>query len=247
MKYKISNIILPLAFLLVLAVLWEISVRYWEIPHYLLPGPVRVLKALGNKWDLLAAHCLVTTVEIVLGFVLATVGGLLLAVLIHASKIAERTLLPIVIASQTVPVFAAAPLLILWFGYGIGSKVVMSAIIVFFPIVVNTVKGLNSADPDVLSLFQILGASKLQIFMKVRVPSAAPHVFSGLKIGAAVSVIGAVIGEWVGAKEGLGYLMVVSNAQLKVDLVFASIFILSVVGGLFYALVALAEKLLARW
>ncbi len=247
MKYKVSNIILPIAFLLAVGALWEFSVRYWKIPPYLLPGPVRVLKALEDKWDLLSGHCLVTTLEIVLGFVLAMIGGLLLAVLIHVSKIAERTLLPIVIASQTVPVFAVAPLLILWFGYGIGSKVVMSAIIVFFPIVVSTIKGLNSADPDVLSLFQILEASKVQIFMKVRVPAAAPHVFSGLKIGAAVSVIGAVIGEWVGAKEGLGYLMVLSNAQLKVDLVFASIFMLSVVGVLFYALVALIERLVVRW
>ena len=144
---------------------------------------------------LLAVHGLVTLTEIALGFLVALVVGLILAVLIHSSRILERAFLPLIISSQTVPVFAIAPLLILWFGYGIGSKVVMAAIIVFFPIVINTVEGLKAADPDTLALLQILEASPGQVFFKVRVPQSLPFVFSGIKIGVAVSVIGAVIGE----------------------------------------------------
>jgi ABC-type nitrate/sulfonate/bicarbonate transport system permease component len=144
-------------------------------------------------------------------------------------------------------VFAIAPLLILWFGYGIGSKVVMTAIIVFFPIVINTVEGLKAADPDTIALLQILEASPGQVFFKVRVPQSLPFVFSGVKIGVAVSVIGAVIGEWVGAREGLGYLMIHANAQLQVELVFASIFWLSFLGMGLYGLVVVVERLLIPW
>jgi ABC-type nitrate/sulfonate/bicarbonate transport system permease component len=153
----------------------------------------------------------------------------------------------LIISSQTIPVFAIAPLLILWFGYGIGSKVVMTAIIVFFPIVINTVEGLKSADPDTVALLRILEATSAQIFFKVRIPQALPFVFSGIKIGVAVSVIGAVIGEWVGAKEGLGYLMIHANAQLQVELVFASIFWLSILGMALYVLVSVMERVLVPW
>jgi ABC-type nitrate/sulfonate/bicarbonate transport system permease component len=207
--------------------------------------------------DLLAFHALVTLTEIALGFWLALVLGFTLAILIHSSRILERAFLPLVISSQTIPVFAIAPLLILWFGYGIGSKVVMTAIIVFFPIVINTVEGLKAADPDTLALLEILEATPGQVFFKVRIPQSLPFVFSGIKIGVAVSVIGAVIGEWVGARQGLGYLMIHANAQLQVGLVFASIFWLSILGvsifwlsilgvGL-YGLVVVMERLLVPW
>jgi ABC-type nitrate/sulfonate/bicarbonate transport system permease component len=206
-----------------------------------------ILQVMWQRVDLLAFHALVTLTEIGLGFVVALVIGLALAVMIHSSRIIERAFLPLVISSQTIPVFAIAPLLILWFGYGIGSKVVMTAIIVFFPIVINTVEGLKAADPDTLALLQILEASPSQIFFKVRIPQSLPFVFSGIKIGVAVSVIGAVIGEWVGAREGLGYLMIHANAQLQVELVFASILWLSILGTGLYGLVAILERLCIPW
>ena len=200
-----------------------------------------------QRADLLAFHTLITLTEIGLGFWVALLLGLFLAILIHSSQIIERAFLPLIISSQTIPVFAIAPLLILWFGYGIGSKVVMTAIIVFFPIVISTVEGLKAADPDILALLEILEATPRQAFFKVRVPQALPFVFSGIKIGVAVSVIGAVIGEWVGAREGLGYLMIHANAQLQVELVFASIFSLSILGVGLYGLVAVIERLLVPW
>lgn len=247
MNTRFVNTALPVALLGILGLSWEASVHYFKIPSYILPGPWKILKVMWQRMDLLAAHALVTLTEIGLGFWLALVVGLTLAVLIHSSRIIERSFLPLIISSQTIPVFAIAPLLILWFGYGIGSKVVMTAIIVFFPIVINTVEGLKAADPDTLALLQILEASPGQVFFKVRVPQSLPFVFSGIKIGVAVSVIGAVIGEWVGAKEGLGYLMIHANAQLQVELVFASIFWLSILGMGLYGLVVVVERLLIPW
>jgi ABC-type nitrate/sulfonate/bicarbonate transport system permease component len=247
MKTRFAHIALPVALLVILGLSWEASVHFFEIPSYILPGPWALVQVLWQRMDLLAAHGVVTLIEIGLGFWLALVVGLTLAVLIHSSRIIERSFLPLIISSQTIPVFAIAPLLILWFGYGIGSKVVMTAIIVFFPIVVNTVEGLKAADPDTLALLKILEASPGQVFFKVRVPQSLPFVFSGIKIGVAVSVIGAVIGEWVGAREGLGYLMIHANAQLQVDLVFASIFYLSILGMGLYGLVAVVERLLVPW
>jgi len=247
MRIRLLNTVLPVALLVVLGLCWEASVHFFKIPVYMLPGPWKILEVMWQRMDLLAFHALVTLIEIGLGFLAALVLGLILAILIHSSRILERAFLPLIISSQTVPVFAIAPLLILWFGYGIGSKVVMTAIIVFFPIVINTVEGLKAADPDTLALLKILEATPWQVFFKVRVPQALPFVFSGVKIGVAVSVIGAVIGEWVGAREGLGYLMIHANAQLQVELVFASIFWLSLIGMGLYGIVVVMERVLVPW
>ncbi len=247
MKAGYLNTVLPIVILVLLGLCWEALVHFFNIPAYVLPGPWKVMKVMWQRLDLLAFHALVTLTEIALGFGVALVLGLILAVLIHASRILERAFLPLIISSQTIPVFAIAPLLILWFGYGIGSKVVMTAIIVFFPIVINTVEGLKAADLDTLALLEILEATPRQVFFKVRIPQALPFVISGIKIGVAVSVIGAVIGEWVGAREGLGYLMIHANAQLQVDLVFASIFWLSMIGIGLYGVVVVMERVLVPW
>ncbi len=247
MRIRLLNTVLPVVLLVLLGLCWEASVHFFKIPVYMLPGPWKILKVMWQRMDLLAFHALVTLMEIGLGFLAALVLGLTLAILIHSSRILERAFLPLIISSQTVPVFAIAPLLILWFGYGIGSKVVMTAIIVFFPIVINTVEGLKAADPDTLALLKILEATPWQVFFKVRVPQALPFVFSGVKIGVAVSVIGAVIGEWVGARQGLGYLMIHANAQLQVELVFASIFWLSLIGIGLYGIVTVMERVLVPW
>ena len=246
-KNRLLDRLLPAALLLAVGLAWEAAVRWWELPHYLLPGPGRVLAVCWNQAGLLLSHGATTLAEVGLGLALASVLGMILAVLIHRSRIMEKTLMPLIVASQTIPVFAVAPLLVLWFGYGMGSKVVMTAVIVFFPIVVNTVRGLAAADPDTVALLTIMEATPWQIFFKVRLPQALPYIFAGLKIGAAVSVIGAVIGEWVGAQQGLGYLMIHANAQLNVELVFAAIFYLSVLGVLLYGAIGLMERLLTPW
>jgi len=218
------------------AAAWEWAVRAFGVPFYILPAPSRIFRVLVDDRGLLAGQAAVTLEEIFLGFAIAFVVGVGLALLICASRVVERAVYPLVIASQTVPVFAIAPLLIVWFGYGLPSKVAMAALIVFFPIVVNTVDGLRAADPDAVNLLLILGASPAQVLWKIRAPGALPFVFSGIRIAVATSVIGAVIGEWVGATQGLGFTMIHANAQLHIDLVFAAIVYLSLMAvGLFLA------------
>ena len=170
-----------------------------------------------------------------------------MAVSIAYSRIMERAVYPFVIASQTVPVIVIAPLLLIWIGYGIWPKVIVVVLISFFPIVVNTVDGLKSADPDMLNMMRTLGASRWQLFSKVQAPSSVPFLFSGVRVAIAVSVIGAVIGEWVGASAGLGYLMTRSAPQFLTDRVFAAIFLLSVMGITLFALVVVAERYAVPW
>jgi len=225
---------------------WEWAVRAFGIPFYILPAPSRIARlAVADR--LLLGEAAVTLLEIVLGFAIAFVVGIGLALLIFTSRIVERAVYPLVIASQTVPVFAIAPLLIVWLGYGMPSKVAMTALIVFFPIVVNTVDGLRAADPDAVNLLLILGATPAQALWKIRAPAALPFVFSGVRIAVATSVIGAVIGEWVGATQGLGFLMIHANAQLHVDLVFAAIAVLSLMAIALFVVVSGAEWLLLPW
>lgn len=227
--------------------LWEWGVRTFGIPFYILPAPSRITTLLVTERALLAGEAAVTLLEIFLGFGIALVMGIGLALLIFASRTVERAVYPLVIASQTVPVFAIAPLLIVWLGYGMLSKVAMAALIVFFPIVVNTVDGLRAADPDIINLLLILGATPAQVLVKLRAPAALPFVFSGIRIAVATSVIGAVIGEWVGATQGLGFLMIHANAQLHIDLVFAAIAMLSLMAvGLFLAVSGI-EWLVLPW
>ena len=227
--------------------LWEWGVRTFGIPFYILPAPSRIATLLVTERALLAGEAAVTLLEIFLGFGIALVMGIGLALLIFASRTVERAVYPLVIASQTVPVFAIAPLLIVWLGYGMLSKVAMAALIVFFPIVVNTVDGLRAADPDIINLLLILGATPAQVLVKLRAPAALPFVFSGIRIAVATSVIGAVIGEWVGATQGLGFLMIHANAQLHIDLVFAAIAVLSLMAvGLFLAVSGI-EWLVLPW
>ena len=233
---------LPVAVLLLLAVLWEMAVRFFQMPSYILPAPSNVCLTIARQPGLLLHHALVTLAELGLGFFLALIAGLGLGALIHLSAVIARVVLPLAVASQAIPVFAIAPLLVLWFGYGLGSKVLMTALIVFFPMVINTARGLDAANPDMLALFRTMGASPRQIFFKVRIPYALPSILTGIKIGVSVSVIGAVIGEWVGSKAGLGYLLVQANARFRTDLVFAAILILSVIGTALYGLVVWLEK-----
>ncbi len=241
------RILYPGILLILFITFWELMVWQFDIPHYILPAPSRIFRTLSVQQFLLLHHALITLEEIIVGFLLAFVVGVGLAFLMFQFPVLEKSFYPIVIGSQTIPVFAIAPLLVLWFGYGLSSKVVMAALIVFFPIVVNTLDGLKGADSDEVNLLKILKANQWQILWKVRVPSALPFVFSGCKVGISVSTIGAIIGEWVGSKEGLGYLMLHANAQLQISLIFASLLYLTILGvGLFY-LIVLTERWAMPW
>lgn len=242
-----ARIVPPLVLLAIILAAWEAAVRVFDIPFYILPAPGRIAGVLAGDRALLLGEAAVTLGEVMLGFAIAFVVGVVLALAIFSSRTVERAVYPLVIASQTVPVFAIAPLLVVWFGYGTLSKIVMAALIVFFPIVVNTVDGLRAADPDMVNLLVILGAGPAEIVRRVRVPAALPFVFSGTRIAVATSVIGAVIGEWVGSTRGLGYLMIHANAQLHVDLVFAVIVYLSVMATALFWTVSFVEWAALPW
>jgi ABC-type nitrate/sulfonate/bicarbonate transport system permease component len=230
-----------------LALLWELGVQVGDVPEWQLPAPSAILEELIGSWSLLWENTLVTAQEVVLGFLAALVAGLLLAVAIAYSRILERSVYPIVVASQTIPVIAIAPLLLIWVGYGIAPKIIVVALISFFPISVNTVDGLKSVDPDMVNMMRTLGASRWQIFTKLQIPASLPSMFSGIKIAIAVSVIGAVIGEWVGASAGLGYLMTYSQPLFLTSRVFAAIAILSAMGIGLFLLASLVEQLTLPW
>lgn len=239
---------LPPVILVVVALgLWEMLVRLLHVPRWLLPAPSAIGYELYVSSPLLWGHTLVTLEEVFAGFALALGVGIVLAVGIAYSRLLERSVYPFVIASQTVPVIAIAPLLLIWLGYGLSPKVVVVALISFFPIVVNMVDGLKAVDSDMVNMMRTLGASRWQVFTKLQVPSSLPFLFSGTKIAIAVSVIGAVIGEWVGARAGLGYLMTVSVPYFLTARVFAAIFILSVIGVSLFMTIAGLERLLLPW
>lgn len=237
----------PLSLVAAALAIWEVWVRLDDTPAWLLPPPSAIAETIFADRALLTHHARVTLTEVLLGFLLALVAGVIVAIVIDTSRLLERSLYPLVVVSQTVPIPALAPLLLIWFGYGLLPKVLVTALIAFFPIAVNTVDGLRSTDGEVLRLLRTLGASRWTRFRLARAPSALPYLFSGARIGVAVSVIGAVFGELVGASAGLGYLMTRAAADFSTARVFAAIVVLGLIGIGLFALVALAERLLLPW
>ena len=228
-------------------VAWEAYVRVFDVQTWLLPAPSEIGAALYSDAGLLWRHTRTTLSEIVVGFALALASGVLLATAIGLSRTLERAIYPFVIASQTIPIIVIAPMLLIWVGYGLAPKVIVVALISFFPIAVNMVDGLKSVDRDMVNLMRTLGAHRLQIFLKVQVPTSLPYLFSGMRVAIAVSVIGAVIGEWVGSSEGLGYLMIRSKSQFLTERVFAAIAILSAMGVGLFASVGIVERFAIPW
>ena len=227
--------------------LWEGVVAFNDIPAWKLPAPSAIAAELWTERELLARHTWVTIEEVLIGFAAALVCGVALAWTINLSQTLERVIYPGVVASQTIPIIVIAPLLLIWVGYGIQHKIIVVALISFFPIVVNTVDGLRSADPDMVNLLKTLGANRWQVFRKVNVPASLPYLFSGIKIAVTVSVIGAVIGEWVGSSEGLGYLAIRSKSQFLAERVYATVVLLSLMGVTLFLIAGGLERVLLPW
>ncbi|MFU2058099.1 ABC transporter permease [Avibacterium volantium] len=225
------------------ALCWQGAISIFAIPHYLLPEPVAVLNEVSSQWALLFMHAKITLWEILLGLVLGFLFGLLSALLLASSQTLSAFLLPILIASQAIPVFAIAPLLVLWFGYGIASKIAMTILIIYFPVTAACYDGLRNTPKQWLELAQTMGISSRQLLFKVRLPAALPALASGLRIAVSVAPIGAIVGEWVGSSQGLGYLMLQANARIQISLMFAALFILVVIALLLYFVI---DKLLHR-
>lgn len=233
--------------LAVLLLLWQAAVLAFHIPSFLLPAPTVILESMVTNWPLLLRHGAVTLAETLAGFGLSVVVGIPLAACIVMSQIIEWIIYPLLVASQAVPKVALAPLLLVTLGYGAMPKVIIAFLIAFFPIVVNTVTGLTSVNRDMLRLLSSMGASRRDIFLKIRFPYAVPTMIAGFKVAIALAVVGAVVGEFVGGRSGLGYYMLVATGNFDTPLIFACVVVLTVMGvALFYA-VSIFEVLLARF
>jgi ABC-type nitrate/sulfonate/bicarbonate transport system permease component len=237
----------PALLLAALLAAWELAVRATATPRWFVPAPSDVLRALIVDRDILLPNALVTLSEVLVGFALAVVTGVGLGIAVYRSPTLNRALYPIIIASQTVPVPALAPLLLIWFGYGLLPKVLVTALVGFFPIVVNTVEGLRGADRDVVNLLRSFGAPNRTVFRLAVFPSSLPTIFAGAKIAVAICVIGAIFGELVGANAGLGYLMTRSIAQFETARLVAAIFLLSLMGTGLFAAVGIIERAALPW
>ena len=237
----------PLALIALLLLLWEAATRLWDIPAYILPAPTQIVRAAIEARTLLGAHIWQTAQETLWGFGLALWVGLSLGFLIDRSPAVRNALYPLLVVSQTIPTVAIAPLLVIWLGYGIWPKIIVVGLVCFFPIVVNTADGLRAADPELIALLRTMGASPRDILLKVQLPGALPMVFAGIKIGVTYSVVGAILGEWVGGSRGLGIFMLRSTNSFRTDWVFASIGITAILSLALFAVVLLLERLLLKW
>jgi putative hydroxymethylpyrimidine transport system permease protein len=227
--------------------LWWAVARFAGLPAYMFPSPQDVLDALVDQRVYLAQNAMITLLEILLGLTAGTLLGALAALLIVFSPVLERWLMPVLVLSQAVPVFALAPLLVLWLGFGMNSKIVMAVIVIFFPVTAAFSDGLRRTDPGWLDLARTMNASSVSIMRHVRLMAALPAFASGLRVATAIAPIGAILGEWVGASAGLGYVMITANARIQTDLMFAALLILSVIAVALYVLVDRALRKLLYW
>jgi ABC-type nitrate/sulfonate/bicarbonate transport system permease component len=243
----------PAALLLGLLAAWELAAQ-WDlisnalnIEDFLVPAPSDIARSLWEDRGLLASNGWVTLKEVLLGFGMAAVAGVGFALLIHLSDTARRAVYPLLIGSQTIPIIVLAPILVVWFGFGLAPKLVIVALICFFPITVNTLDGLRSVDPDLTKMMRALGASRMQRLWRAEAPTALPYAFSGAKVAVTVSVIGAVFAEYVGSSDGLGHLINQAQAQLLTARSFAAVVVLSAIALALFAVLTAIERRLISW
>ena len=233
--------------LLSLAVLWKVLVLIFQPASFIFPSPEKVLFSIYDNAGYLSEHAMTTLAEMLAGLVVGSIAGIITALIMVQFQVAERLMLPVIVTTQTLPVFAIAPLLVIWFGFGMGSKVVMASLIIFFPIASSFHDGLMRVDRSWLDLARGWGARPFQILVKIKLPAALPALASGLKIGATLAPIGAIVGEWAGASSGLGYVMLQANARMQTDLVFAGLLVLAFMACGLRTFVALATDRMIFW
>jgi NitT/TauT family transport system permease protein len=241
-----SDVARPIVLILAVLILWQLAVTGLRIPKYLIPSPGAVLQQFSD-WPRLLRESLVTTYATLGGFLLSVLVGIPCAVAIAYSRSVESFLYPILVFSQTIPKIAIAPLFIVWFGFGVLPKVIVAFLLGFFPVVVSTVTGFKSVEPEMLDLVRSMKATRMQMFLKISFPHALPHIFSGLKVSITLAVVGAVVGEFVGANSGIGYLLQLANGNFDLPLMFAGLFVLSIIGVILFVALELVEKWVIPW
>jgi NitT/TauT family transport system permease protein len=241
-------VLVPVSFILIVLA-WEYGVRLFDVPSFVLPPPSAIWESLINQlqtprfWN----NLWVTTQEIIAGYLLGVTTAFLLGIAVVQSRIVEKTVFPYVVGFQTVPKIALAPLFVIWFGFGLTSKILIAALVSFFPMLINVIEGLRSADQDQIELMRSLDASKRQIFFRVQLPNSMPFVFAGLDIGIVFAIIGAVVAEWVGARAGLGYQLLQYIYDFNIAGLFAVLVVLAVMGLLAHSFIRLLQRRFAGW
>lgn len=246
-RSRISRIGTPLAAVFLLIILWQLVTVIFSVPYYIVPSPVEVGISFGNNMSTLLDHSLPTVFEAGLGFLVGNSIAILLAVLFVHWKAAEEALMPVAVFIQTVPIVAIAPVLVLMLGTGYAPKVVIAALISFFPTLVNMVKGLKAVEKEHLELFRLLSASRSETFWKLRVFASMPFLFSSLRITATTSVIGAIVAEWIGSQRGLGYMIIQATYNFDTPLLYATMIMASLVAVVFFLIVTILERLFVTW
>jgi NitT/TauT family transport system permease protein len=236
-----------LAGFIALFVIWEVGVRVFHVKEYVLPPPSQVFEAAWEHWPSMAQGAWTTTLEIVAGYLLAIVISIPLAVSIAFSRLIEQTVYPVMVFLQIVPKIAVAPLFIIWFGFGFTPKLLLVFLLSFFPIVISSIAGFRSIDPEIMDFVHTTGAGGWKAFLKVRLPHALPDIFTGLKVGAALSATAAVVAEFVASDRGLGYQLLQYNGDLNTQMVFAIIILLSAIGVVVYFVVELLQRIVIPW
>jgi NitT/TauT family transport system permease protein/putative hydroxymethylpyrimidine transport system permease protein len=245
--------LLPTLSIAILIGIWQIAAStgaiadLFSLEPYLVPSPAEIAESLWENRSLLADNAWVTLREIVLGILCALLVGTAFAIAMHRWRTVHDASYPLIVASQTIPIVVISPILLIWFGFGIGPKIVVVALICFFPVAVNVLDGLRSTEPDAIKLMRSLDASRWQVFRRVEAPSALPSFFTGAKIAVVVAPIGAVFGEWVGGSSGLGHLILEDNANLEIAREFAAVAVLSAMALALIGLIALAERRVVTW
>jgi len=233
---------------LLILIAWQALVSFGNIPHFILPSPVKTATTLWELKGLIASHAWVTSIEILLGLLIGTILGAVTAVWLTRSSIARYLVQPVLVLTQALPVFALAPLFTLWLGYGMASKILVAVLIIYFPVASAFFDGLMQTPKAWLNLGKVMGASPRKLLWHIQIPAALPHLASGLRLAAVYAPIGAIIGEWVGASEGLGYLMLLANGRAKIDLMFAALLVLALLTlCLHYVVGKLCDKLVQKY
>ncbi len=244
---EIGNKLIPLIFVLLLVLLWEAAVNSGFVPRFILPSPFDVLKAFVLTMPDMKKHIFVTLQEAMAGFTIATIFSLVLAMTMDRVPAVKKALYPLLIISQTIPIITLAPLFMLWFGFGVLPKVIVVVLVCFFPIIISLLEGLNSVDADMINLLKSMGASKSQIFKIVKLPASMVGLFSGLRIAATYSIMGAVIGEWLGGEKGLGFYMLRVKHSFAVDKVFAAILVVVMLSMSLFKIIAILQNISMPW
>lgn len=244
---NIGNKIAPIIFIIILFILWETIINLGGIEKYIMPAPSDVVQTLIKDFKVMVPHILVTLYEGIVGFIVAIIAALILAIIMDMVPLIKKAVYPVLVISQTVPIIALAPLFIIWFGFGVLPKIIVVVLVCFFPIVISIVDGLEGVENDLINHFKLMGASKIKRFIHLKLPYGIINFFSGMRIAATYSIMGAVIGEWLGGEKGLGVYMTRARSAYALDKMFAAIVVIVIISMGIFFIVNLIEKIFTPW